>query len=129
MQKFSWELENTEHVVVMLPQPVHEIKLFMSHAKICEEHNDIVSKSPRNCNLSANCCMPFVGSLNVEKVMHTVTSNPFSNVDKQIITQRIDSLLEKVWLCKKNLVKLFFTKRINEDEKVIETCKRSGDYL
>jgi len=72
---------------------IHEIKLYVSHAKISKERNNIIVKSPRNCSFSANCCMTFVSSLKVEKVMHTVSYDPCSNVDKKIITQRIHSFL------------------------------------
>jgi len=93
MQKLLWAPENTEHVVAMGPQTIPEIKLFMGHAKISEERNTIIAKSLGNYNLSANCCMPFVSSLKVEKVMHTVSCDPCNNVDKQIITQRVHSFL------------------------------------
>jgi len=53
----------------------------MSQSKINEEHNVVIAKSPRNCNFPTNRCMPFVRYLKVEKVMHTMSRNPYNNVD------------------------------------------------
>ena len=80
----------------MSPHPIHEIKFFMSHAQISEERNDIIAKSPRNCNLSTDRIMPLVSYLKVKKVMHTMSCNPCNNVDKQIIAQRIHFFGEEV---------------------------------
>jgi len=53
----------------------------MSQAKISEERNAVIAKGPKNCNLPTNHCMPFVSSLKVEKVMHTMSRKPYNNID------------------------------------------------
>jgi len=61
---------------------IHKIKLFVSQAKISEERNAVIAKSPRNFNLPTYHSVPFVGPLEVEKVMHTMSRNPHNNVDE-----------------------------------------------
>jgi len=82
MQQLLQTPENAKHVIAMSPLTIHKIKFFMGQAKVGEERNAIIAKGPRNCNLSANRCMPFVSPLEVEKVMHAMSRNPHNNVDE-----------------------------------------------
>jgi len=61
----------------------------MSWLQISKQSNAIIANKFGNDRISTKRCMPFVGSLKIENVIHAMSSNSYSDVDDYIITQRI----------------------------------------
>jgi hypothetical protein len=86
MQHLLRTSKKTEHGVAMVPQAQHEIKLLMSWFQIIKQANTVIAKGFGDNRIPTNDCMPFIGSLKIKEVIHTVRSNPFDYIDEKIIT-------------------------------------------
>jgi len=53
----------------------------MSWLQVSKQSNAVIANRFGNDMISTKRCMPFVGSLEVEEVVHAMSSNSRSNVD------------------------------------------------